>query len=770
MKTIWMVTLSAMALLAQGPTASRPNDHVHWSLTLDLGSVAPGHDTVGKLTAQVDSGWHLYSLSTPPGPIPTTIKLASNAAIGKVRIFQPAPDRKFDANFNADTETFTGAPIFLLQFTVNASASGSSEITALARYQVCSDTVCIPPVTRAASAKLTIDSAASTPLPALPAGYKEFTGTSTSSAPRPAADSSLGGFLLLAFGFGLASIFTPCVFPMIPITMSFFLNQKNVTRRDTIIQALIFCLGIIVLFTGLGLLATSLLGPFGVVQLGSNPWVNGLIAVIFLIFGLSLLGAFEITIPSSILTKLDSASQKGGYLGTLVMGLTFSLASFACVGPFVGTLLAASVQGGGSRPLLGMAGFSTGLALPFFLLAIFPAYLKKLPRSGGWLARVKVVMGFVILAAMLKYVSSIDQVLQWGFLTRERFLAAWIVLFAMAGLYLLGLLRMEGVSKDDNVTLGRLLVGIAFLIFSISLVPGIFGAGLGELDSYVPVAKGSASLGGGSSEKLVWLENDLDGALARARSEKKLVLVNFTGYACTNCHWMKANMFNQPDIASAMKGMILVDLYTDGTDAASQANQKLEEGKFGTIAIPYYVLYDPGASNDAARVLASFPGLTRKPAEYLAFLNTSVSAAATVSVTNASPFGPFTTLGGSPFDATPLRNKVVVLNFWATWCVPCRQEIPAFNKMQAQLGPRGLTVLGVSLDEDGAPVVTPFLKSNPIEYTLALGAPKVAELNTQFKIDQLPVTLIYDRSGKLLQRFEGFTKADAIQSVVDRAL
>ncbi len=197
----------------------------------------------------------------------------------------------------------------------------------------------------------------------------------------------------------------------------------------------------------MGLITTSLLGPFGVVQLGSNPWVNGLIALIFIVFGLSLLGAYEITIPSFILSKLDSASRGGGIAGTLLMGLTFSLASFACVGPFVGTLLAASATDGGWRPVAGMATFASGLALPFFLLALFPSYLKKLPKSGGWLARVKVVMGFIIVAAALKYLASIDQVLQWNFLTRDRFLAAWVVLFAMAGLYLLGFVRLEGVKQ-----------------------------------------------------------------------------------------------------------------------------------------------------------------------------------------------------------------------------------------------------------------------------------------------------------------------------------
>ena len=290
----------------------------------------------------------------------------------------------------------------------------------------------------------------------------------------------------MAFGFGLASIFTPCVFPMIPITMSYFLNRQSGGRRESIVQALVFCLGIIVLFSGLGLATTAILGPFGIVTLGSNPWVNAFISALFIAFGLSLLGAFEITIPSVILTRLNQSADQGGFIGSLLMGLTFSLASFACVGPFVGTLLAASVSGGKTRPLIGMVTFATGLALPFFLLAVFPSYLKRMPRSGGWMARVKVVMGFIILAASLKYLSSLDQVLQLGFLTRERFLAAWIVLFAMAGLYLLGFLRLEGIKPDETMGLGRLLSGIALLIFAISLLPGMFGGKLGDLDAYVP--------------------------------------------------------------------------------------------------------------------------------------------------------------------------------------------------------------------------------------------------------------------------------------------
>ena len=244
---------------------------------------------------------------------------------------------------------------------------------------------------------------------------------------------------------------------------------------------------------------TAAVGPFGVRLLAANPWVNGFIALVFGAFAVSLLGAFEITLPSSLLTKLDSASRRGGYLGTLLMGLTFALTSFACVGPFVGSLLAASVTVSTSQRLLGMATFATGLALPFFFLAAFPGFLKKLPRSGGWLARVKTVMGFTLLAIMLKYAANIDQVLQLNWLTRERFLAAWFVLFAMAGLYLLGLLKLEGVEEGETLGIPRMLVASLFLIFAFSLLPGMFGAPLGELDAFVPAATTVGGFSGGTT-------------------------------------------------------------------------------------------------------------------------------------------------------------------------------------------------------------------------------------------------------------------------------
>jgi thiol:disulfide interchange protein len=756
------------ALFLLAPAFGQTNQ-VQWSLSLDPPSAPPGAQVVARLQGAIDPGWHVYSMTTKAA-IPTSIKLAPNPAIRSFRLFEAPPKRAFDPNFNQETETYEGQAIFLIELQLKPGAApGRSPIAAEVRYQTCNDKLCIPPVRRTVSATLAIDPSARAAAPVIPAIFTAVT-TPPKSPPPAAAPSAdwnsegLGAFLLVAFGVGLAAIFTPCCFPMIPITMSYFLNRQG-TRRQAIFHAVLFCLGIVVLFSSLGLLATAILGPFGVVQLGSNPWVNGFIALVFLAFGLSLLGAFELTIPSSILTRLDKGAQHGGIAGTLLMGLTFSLSSFACVGPFMGTLLAASMSSGGARPLFGMLSFAAGLALPFFLLALFPSYLKRLPKSGGWLARVKVVMGFIVLAAMLKYLASVDQVLQWGFLTRERFLAAWIVLFAMAGLYLLGFLRLEGISKDEPTGLTRLLLGMAFLIFSISLVPGMFGSRLGELDAYIPPPSAAAGASASAGNSLVWMKNQYREALDRARREGKLVFVNFTGYACTNCHWMKANMFSRPEIAGALKNFVLVELYTDGEDPASQLNQNLEQTRFKTIAIPYYAILDPDE-----KVIATFPGATRDAGSYLAFLEKGKAPPPHPAAAPASDLAglPLTTLDGARFDDAALQNKVVVVNFWATWCVPCLKEIPSFNRLYDELTPRGVVVLGVAMDEDGgAPLVKSFLKDHPMNYPVALGSQQLGE---RFHVSKLPTTLVFDRRGKTLKRFEGFTPADSLETAVKTAL
>lgn len=619
-----LLRLTFLCVVAAAGGRAQKINPIQWSLSLEPSTAPPGARVLARLQARLEPGWHLYSLSTPRPPIATTISLAPGAA-ARLQVYAPAPKRKFDPNFGVETETYDGDTEFLLAVDLQPdAAAGDAELTAQVRYQACTDKLCLPPVRRTASATLRIQPGAPSPAFSLPPGYTQFrpAGAGPPAAPPPAQSpqptQGLARFLLVAFGFGLAAIFTPCVFPMIPITVSFFLGQEAAGRRAVLFHASLFCLGIVVLFTALGITVTALLGPFGVVQLGSNPWVNSFIAAVFLAFALSLLGAFEITLPSGLLTRLDQASRGGGVAGTLLMGLTFSLTSFACVGPFVGTLLAASVQGGRLEPALGMLSFASGLAAPFFLLALFPSFLKKLPRSGGWMMRVKVVLGFLILAAMLKYLSNVDQVLQWNLLTRERFLAGWVVLLALPGLYLLGWLRLEGIQPDQRLGITRLLTGAAFLILAASLLPGMFGARLGELDAFVPppspsISAPGASAGGGAGP--AWMKNQLPEALEAARRDGKRVLLSFTGYACTNCHWMKANLFPRPEIVRALRDYVLVELYTDGADEASRRNQEIQQRRFATIAIPFYVVLD-----SADQPIRTFAGLTRDSREFLAFL------------------------------------------------------------------------------------------------------------------------------------------------------
>jgi len=607
-------------------------DPVQWTLTLEPKSAPPGSHVLAKFAAKIEPGWHLYSLTTPKGgPIPTTSSLADGPVVNGFKLYQPQPERKLDPNFQIDTETFANEVVLLYDVELKKdAAAGPAEITAQVRYQCCNDRLCLPPKRKSASATITIDPAAAAQAISIPPSYTDVQLALTAStapsttpvAPTPQS-SGFGLFLLTAFGAGLAAIFTPCVFPMIPFTVSYFINRSTGSRRDGVLQAVVFCLGIVVLFTGLGVLMKAIVGPFGVVQLGNRPWVNGFIALVFVVFGLSLLGAYELTLPSGLLTKLNQTSERGGYFGTLLMGLTFTLTAFACIGPIVGPLLVASVQTGGAEPVLGMASFASGLAAPFFLLALFPSYLQKLPKSGGWLMRVKVVLGFVVLAISIKYLSSADQVLQTNLISRELYLACWIVLFALPGLYLLGFLRLEGIKPDDHLGIGRMLVAALFLIFSISLLPGLFGSPLGNIEAFIPVQGKSVAFGGTGEAGggPVWLKNQYREALAKAKAENKMVFVNFTGYACTNCHWMKANMFPKPDIAALLKDFVLVDLYTDGTDSISEQNQQLEEKRFGTVAIPFYAIVDPDE-----KVIATFPGLTRNTQEFASFLKSGTGA------------------------------------------------------------------------------------------------------------------------------------------------
>ena len=606
-------------------------DPVQWRLEFGQDRIPPGSTATARLIATVEDGWHIYSTTTQEG-IPLAIGMEPTAALAGWRAYQPTPEVVFDPNFQAEVEWYTHRAEFWVEFELADDPVGPTEIEALVRYGACDDRQCLPPKRKSAVARVVLDPAATPMAAALPDGYGPVqvnevgrprqsrpTGPATEVAAVAAFEAEsqgLLGFAMLALGFGLVAILTPCVFPMIPIYMGSFIGSEERPWGSIVRQASTFCLGVILLFTAIGAGLSAALGPFGLSQVGSNPWANLLIAVVLFGFALSMLGAFEITMPSSWTTGASQRSAGAGLLPTLMLSLVFTLASFACTGPFVGSLLAGSIaSGGGPYLILGMALFATGLSAPFFALGLFPALVGRLPRSGAWLSVTKRTAGLVIVAVGLKYLANVDQVLGWTLLPRERFLALWVVLFAAGGLYLWGVVRFDDDGPAQGIGLSRFAVGAVFLAFAVSLFPGMYGASLGELEAHVPETRsGIAPEAGG----LEWIKDDFEGAFALASGSGRRLLVSFTGYACSNCKWMKANMFTKAEIAGALEDTVLVELYTDGFDEASERHQELQVERFRSSSIPFYAIIRPDGS-----IAATFSGQTRDVSEFKAFVETA---------------------------------------------------------------------------------------------------------------------------------------------------
>ena len=620
----------AHALVPGVPAAAQIYDPVQWRLEFAEHEYRPGATALARLTAEVEDGWHFYSTTTPEG-IPLAVGVTESDAVTGWRAYQPEPEIVFDPNFQAEVEWYTGQATVLIEIDLAEDISGDQSIEALVRYGACDDRQCLAPKRKSASAVIRVDPAAAMSAVSLPAGYQPVqlnpvgrprSADAASPVTAPAAedafkasDQGLLGFSLLALGFGFIAILTPCVFPMIPIYMGSFMSDASRPWGAVLRQAGTFCLGVIVLFTALGGVLSATLGPFGLSQIGSNAWANLLIAAVMFFFAFSMLGAFEITVPSGWTTVASKHSSGTGLVATLMLSLVFTLASFACTGPFIGSLLAGSVAEGSSvYPILGMTLFATGLSAPFFVLALFPALVNKLPRSGGWLALSKRTAGIVIIAVGLKYLGNVDQVLGWEILSRERFLAVWIVLFVAAALYLWGLLRVGDDLQSQSIGLVRFGFGAAFLALALSLLPGMLGGSLGELEAHIPEATGP-SLGARGDGSISWIKDDYEGAASTARNAGQPLLVSFTGYACSNCKWMKANMFTRPEVGELIRDFVLVELYTDGLDEASERHQAYQVERFRSSSIPFYALIRPDGS-----VAATFSGQTRDVQEFRKFL------------------------------------------------------------------------------------------------------------------------------------------------------
>lgn len=621
--------LFLLVLLAFGGTLN-PQAHaqnpVKWSALAVTSDARAGEVAKVELKATLEEGWHIYAPTTPAGgPIPTKIELSPGSKMTVAgKIAQPQPIRKMDAGFGIETETFENAVTFGVPLRFASGAKTPLKGTFRVRFQACNARLCLPPKTISVPFALTLQSGAAR-ADRQKAALSSAT-SSAGSAPKAKGDAAQtqkpinirntgsGGVLALvatAFGAGFLALLTPCVFPMIPITVSIFTPKKG--EKKSLAGPVAYCAGIIGTFTLVGVLVSVLFGASGLNQFAANPLVNIALGTLFLVLALNLFGAFEILVPSSVLNRVQPRG-KTGLIAPFLMGLAFTLTSFTCTVPFVGTTLTATATQGVWLPALGMLAFSTAFALPFFALALFPGALSKMPRAGEWLVSVKAFMGFLELAAALKFLQNADLTLGLGLITRPVFLALWFTIALVAGLYLLRVLRLSKDSPDQKIGPLRRTFGLATLGVAGWILTAFNGGSLRDLNAYLP----PRDYGQKTAVASRWVKNDLDAAFAQARAQGKPLLINFSGYACTNCRLMENDVLPSPEVVRALDGFVPVELFTDGTDAKSRRFSAFQQQHFGTVAIPLYAVVTPDG-----QVKGQLAGLERDPNKFADFLRQS---------------------------------------------------------------------------------------------------------------------------------------------------
>jgi len=593
------------------------------SLSAKIDSNARSGEVVKVVvTAEMDSEWKIYALRDQgEGPIATRVTVLGDIIKDSGLVEEAEPIEKYDDGFLTITKTHQGGAIFTAPILLNEDIPpGAYNLEVVVLFQVCNESLCYPPKEEFITVPITIDSGDPREDRLAIVLVSDVFDKSGNINLEAAIDQGFFSFVLLAISMGFLALLTPCVFPMIPITVSFFTQQGESKQGKPLKNAIIYTLGIIATFSILGFILALTLGASGANQLASNPWVNLFIAALFIYFALSLFGMYEIEVPQKLRQFSLNQEGRGGVIGTLFMAVTFTLTSFTCTVQFVGLLLVAASQGQWFWPMIGMIVFSAAFAFPFFFLALFPQYLAKMPKSGGWLNSVKVVMGFLELAAAFKFLSNTDLVWGWGFFSHNAVLAVWAVLMLLVGFYLLGKIQLPHDSPLVSVSVPRLMLSAAFLTFGLYLTSGLFGQRIhGIIYAYLPpiveADTGAVSTNGNSmAEDFKWYR-DLEKGLSEAKVTSKPVFIDFTGYTCTNCRWMEANIFTKREVKDRFNEMILVQLYTDG-GPNHRENQEYEIERFGTAALPFYVIISP---ND--EIITTFPGMTRDLNNFLNFLD-----------------------------------------------------------------------------------------------------------------------------------------------------
>lgn len=597
---IIFAVLSPFFIYAQIP------DPIKFNITDSPEVVKAGEVFTITIDASIEGKWHLYSVLNAPdaGPYPTKFSAKSSNFVLAGDVSESQADIEYDPNFEAELGWHSTKATFNIPVAVKKDSLGAQHLDIEVHYQVCDDRVCLPPKKKSIIATVSVDGNADVIYEGAIGGNDNTDIGSSSDKVTQTSKSSLGSegifsFMWIAILAGFAALLTPCVFPMIPLTVSYFSKQEG--NKKGIGQAVIFGIAIVATFTILGVVLASLLGATGAQNFASNPFVNLIIAFVLVAFALSLLGMYELQLPHQLTNFLNRKSnESSGIVGILFMAMTISAVSFSCTAPFVGAVFTATVGGEWFYPILGMIGFSAAFASPFVLFAMFPNWLESLPKSGSWMNVVKVLLGFVELAAAFKFISNADLVWQWGVISRPFTIAAWIVIFLIAGFYVLGFIALKHESKPEQISTGRMILAMPFLLFSFYLIPGLLGSSLGIWDAWLPPKQptdvslvASIGVGGGASASADegWSE-DFEASKQAAIEAGKPVFIDFTGYTCTNCRAMESNVFPLAEVQEYFSDMVLVKLYTDGgTDA--QDNQQIQFELTGNIALPTYVIYDP---------------------------------------------------------------------------------------------------------------------------------------------------------------------------------
>lgn len=599
---------------------------LNFNITTTPSKVYPEETVTVNFNIQIEKGYHIYAAHPDLSLSPTSISYNDTSLFDIIGIIsEPTPQKKYDGNFDMIIGYHEGKFNLSQQIRISSEAdAGEFPITGTLKYLACDASKCIPHWDDFVF-QLSISNGNPREEFIIPVQSEydlvnvpdEEKSTDKMGSFDFAIQKGLLSFILLAFSMGFLALLTPCVFPMIPITVSYFTKQGEHTGSRPIRDASIYTIGIILIFTFFGLILAVTLGATGANQLASNPWVNLFITLLFVVFALSLFGHFEIQLPSKLRQFSVEQENRGGITGIIFMAFTFTITSFTCTVQFVGLLLVAASKGSFLWPIIGLLSFSAAFASPFFFLALFPEYLVRLPKSGGWLNSVKVTMGFLELGAAMKFISNVDLVWQWGIFTNQVVLSVWIVLSFMMGFYLLGKIKLPHDSDIDRIGVPRLMLSIIFISFGLYLSGGLFGRPLhGLIDSYLPPVVDASRENiviESSEESFEWIDS-LDDGLIIAAKENKPVFIDFTGYTCTNCRWMETNVFEDIRVSRKFNDFVLVRLFTDG-GKNHRENQRLEVERFGTAALPFYVILSPD-NNEIAR----FHGMDTDVGKFLEFL------------------------------------------------------------------------------------------------------------------------------------------------------